>query len=154
MRCPTCAKQGDISENLSAFCSQSCFKAVWKEHKQLHTKTGAGKTVKTHCPSLNVTYDASHIFHEVWPSFMKARKLGIDVSNTGFKTVGKLQGAEAELLIKTAECFLDHTKDDCNATPDETPIFSLLSPQHRIVLISEVVNMSLHHTHIYTQDNV
>jgi hypothetical protein len=68
--------------------------------------------------------------------------MGRSITNTGFKTIGKLQGAEAELLIRTAEVFVIHTKDDCNATPDETPIFSLLSAHHRIVLISDVVRQT------------
>lgn len=33
--CPTCQKKG-IEKSLSAFCSQVCFKASWKEHKYTH----------------------------------------------------------------------------------------------------------------------
>lgn len=36
LRCPTCAKLGNIPDSMSFFCSQACFKTSWKAHKPVH----------------------------------------------------------------------------------------------------------------------
>lgn len=57
----------------------------------------------------------------------------------GFAGVGKLTGIEADFFCFFAGSLLDMTLDDCNATPEELPLFSLLSPFQRLSLIADVV---------------
>lgn len=50
----------------------------------------------------------------------------------------KLKGAAASLFRNVFDSYLDMVNDECNATPDEVPLFSWLSPHQRVALVSEL----------------
>lgn len=50
----------------------------------------------------------------------------------------KFSGAQARLFAEGCMHYVTAAQDDCNATPAEHPIFSMLSPQQRTYLVSQV----------------
>lgn len=58
---------------------------------------------------------------------------------TEFAGTGKLTGAEARVFEAAAMRLVDATRDACSDTPDETPLYSRLTPHHRIELLADVV---------------
>ncbi|EME28845.1 Methionine aminopeptidase 1 [Galdieria sulphuraria] len=46
LRCPTCI-QLEINSEKSYFCSQTCFRSAWKEHKALHVKGNSERSSQT-----------------------------------------------------------------------------------------------------------
>ncbi|KAK9823680.1 hypothetical protein WJX72_004584 [[Myrmecia] bisecta] len=57
---------------------------------------------------------------------------------TDFQEYGKLDGVEADMWQAVCGHFVDKCNDDTNADPDEWPVFSLLSPHHRMALVADV----------------
>uniref|UniRef100_A0A7S2MWX3 MYND-type domain-containing protein n=1 Tax=Helicotheca tamesis TaxID=374047 RepID=A0A7S2MWX3_9STRA len=51
----------------------------------------------------------------------------------------KLTGAQARLFAKICEHYLEAAENSCNDTPESVPIFSWLSPNQRVKLVSEVM---------------
>ena len=58
----------------------------------------------------------------------------------GFAGVGKLKpgSAEGRVFAATAADLAAVTRDGCNDTPEETPVYSMLTPHHRVELLAEV----------------
>ena len=51
-----------------------------------------------------------------------------------------MNGPDAQLFMIAVSSLLDGMNDDVgNETPDEYPLFSSLSPHHRLCLLSEVI---------------
>jgi hypothetical protein len=59
-------------------------------------------------------------------------------SSTGKRFPRKLSGAQARLFAEGCMHYMSAANDACNDTPDEYPIFSWLSPEQRISLVSQV----------------
>lgn len=57
-----------------------------------------------------------------------------------FSSIGKISGPEYDFFIRACEMLLDSTPEDNNAKPDDLPLFSLLSPHHRLSLIADICN--------------
>ncbi|KAK9824628.1 hypothetical protein WJX72_011838 [[Myrmecia] bisecta] len=55
-----------------------------------------------------------------------------------FKDYGKVDGVEAVMWRAVTGHYVDMCNDDCNADPDEWPVFSLLSPHHRMALVADI----------------
>jgi hypothetical protein len=51
----------------------------------------------------------------------------------------KLTGAKARLFAHSCKNYSKAAENACNDTPDDHPIFSWLSPQQRLQLVSEVM---------------
>ena len=56
----------------------------------------------------------------------------------GFPGVGMLEGAEARVFACAASDLASVTRDACNDKPEETPVYSMLTPHHRVELLAEV----------------
>jgi hypothetical protein len=50
MACPTCIKLG---LPVTIFCSQSCFKEYWPEHKKIHRWSGDGEMILQECNAID-----------------------------------------------------------------------------------------------------
>eukprot|EP01036_Dinobryon_divergens_P035710 gene35710-46325_t len=118
-QCPNCQKLGIEKE--SFFCSKECFKVSWKDHKRIHL--------------LRLDRDAEEL-----QQMVKLHAFEAAVNSKGFAAVGKLSGPDAQLFTVAISSLLDRMNCNMgNETPEEYPLFSMLSPHHRLCLLSEVI---------------
>ena len=89
---------------------------------------------------LTVGFTESNIGVEALLQMTKLSILNARKRVKGFAGINKLRGPAAHLFINAVSSMLDGMNDDVgNETPEEYPLFSMLSPHHRLCLLSEVI---------------